>query len=69
MGEPTKFCKDCRWRRGWRRDFWRCGRPEALKFNSNYLATADVPKQTYCSSMRGNGDQCGPDAKLWERRS
>lgn len=68
---PTVFCKDCKFvRKGWT-DPWstaKCGHPQAIEFDSNYLVHANgTAERSYASSMRGYG-RCGPEAKLWEPR-
>lgn len=65
---PTVFCKDYLFvRKGWTEPWSsaKCRHSQAIWLSSNYLIDADGTQHKYASTMRGRGDECGPEGKLW----
>jgi hypothetical protein len=72
MTEPTKFCKDCRFRKRQFLDLMRnarCLHPRSHCVNdTRYLVDANGREREWCTTMRVRPNLCGPDAKFWEPR-
>lgn len=60
----TKFCVDCRWRKGIDWATLRCVHPQVAKVQP----VTGRPQRVYASEGRYSAAVCGPEGKLWEAR-
>jgi len=69
MSAPLHLCRDCRWRSGLWREFYRCAQHDVSPVRVDLVTGTTAQKKEYCSVARLRGHICGLDGLRWEARS